>query len=295
MRFGKKISLSTWRLQAGERVQHSLGDVVAELLLDVHAKPAVVVAQDERRDARERACRGELLEVEVRQSPHRLLAAQRDAREGAARVVGECSAGAYPLGDLGRIVVREQEAAPRREPDELFALRGGHAADIATDLDDALERVVPRRRVVRMLERAPERRGEGAFPTARRRQESEAHARIRSPAGSKNAPCVIRAPRRRRSTWISTRVPPSERAAGTHLSPLTSPTASLRRALVTRPEGKPSITTCAPSAGSTSSSIRKPTRRSFSSRSAKCSSANLPTKSSFSSFGSQDIPEEKRF
>ena len=186
----------------------------------------------------------------------------------------------------------KRKARRGRQPHELLARAGRHRVHVPADLDDALQREVAHDRRIGVLERAPERRRGRPRLAARRREESAAHERIRSPVGSKNAPCVMRAPRRSRSTWISTRVPGSDRFVGTHARPITCPTASLRRALVTRPAGRPSMTICAPSAGRSSSSIVKPTSRSFSSRCAKCSRANLPTKSSLSSFGSQDMPAE---
>ena len=111
----------------------------------------------------------------------------------------------------------------------------GHytVADIAylqvrptTDLDDALERAVADLLRIAEIgrpadapERAGERRDERLGGAARWRE--EVHERIRSPDGSKKAPCVMRAPRRSRSTWTSTRVPGSDRFVGTHASPIT--------------------------------------------------------------------------
>src|SRR5262249_6798179 len=154
-----------------------------------------------------------------------------------------------PLGGVRRVVAREKEAATVRQSHEFFARDRRHPVDRATNLDDALERQVTNMLRIGVLERAMQWRRRRSFRAACRKEKHQGHDVSCAPAGSKKAPCVMRAPFRKRSTVISTRVPASERLLGTQASPITSPTTSLRRALVTRPAGTPSMTTCAPSAG----------------------------------------------
>ena len=59
-------------------VEHRDDDVVPELLRDVDAEALALVAEDDRRDARERACGGQAVEVEVGQAPHEPLALERE-------------------------------------------------------------------------------------------------------------------------------------------------------------------------------------------------------------------------
>ncbi len=166
-----------------------------------------------------------------------LLAVHLEPGEETGRVVGEDTGRACSL-DSGHGVVGEQEAASRRQPHELLAGDGRDEAEVAAELDLPVEREVADEVRIDPVERASERRGERLRRAARGREEAElTHARIRSPAGSKKAPCATRAPTSRRSTRTSKRVPTSVRPGGSQASPITLPTASDRRALVTRPAG----------------------------------------------------------
>src|SRR5439155_11772601 len=182
---------------------------VAELLREVRAEAVTLVANEDRADPREGSRRRQALEVEVGEPAGELLALEGEAGEGSGRVVGAHTVRPQPIGGLRGVVIDEQEPAPRREPNELFSIRRLDEIEVAADLHLSVGRKVADDLRADAGERPRERRGERLRRAARRRQKGKTHERIRSPAGSKNAPCVTRAPRSWRSTRISNRVPSS--------------------------------------------------------------------------------------
>src|SRR5204862_5424576 len=105
-------------VDARDRVQHDLRDVVPELLGEVETETLALVAREDRADLGDHARGGQSAEVEICEPSRDLLALECEAGEGAGRVVGENARLAETLRDLDRITVDEQKAAARREADE---------------------------------------------------------------------------------------------------------------------------------------------------------------------------------
>ncbi len=132
-RFGKKISF-TRVLQASQGVEDDLGDVVAELLREVDAEVLALVAHEDRADAREAARGGKRVEIEVREPSEQLLALDREPCQPSAEVIGTKPQSAKPLDGLDRIAIDEQQATPRRQPDELLPVAGLDEIQLAANL-----------------------------------------------------------------------------------------------------------------------------------------------------------------
>src|SRR5205807_10633894 len=87
-------------------VEHDLDDIVAELLLDEDPEGLAAPALDDRGyAARDRACRGQELEIEIRQAPHQLFALDLERSKPCADVVD-----AQPgLRQARRVPARDEE------------------------------------------------------------------------------------------------------------------------------------------------------------------------------------------
>src|SRR4029453_2874043 len=138
---------------------------------------------------------GKALQVEIGDSSQDALSLHLEAGERAGRVVGADARRAEAPPDLVWGAGDEQQPAPGREQDQLFAGGGLDGGEVSADLDLSVEREVADDLRADARERARERRSERLGSTRGRREERQGHERIRSPAGSKKAPWVTRGPR----------------------------------------------------------------------------------------------------
>src|SRR5581483_3334925 len=280
------------------QVEDDAGHVVGELLRDDEAERLAAPAQDEGGNAAgDRARRGQPLQVEVGQPAQQLFAVDVDGGERRRQLVHAQPGGAEALAGGGGRALDEEQATPGGDPDELLSRLHRHSLRVVPDLEHADRAGVPHGRARGGgRERPCERRG--VLPLRSRavgREEGElAHERSLSPRGSKNGASATLAVCVWPPTRMSMRSPCEARSGATQARPIVSPSRSLTRALVTRPAGRPSATTCAPSGGSAHAGMVKPTSRSRTPRSRSSSTARRPTKSSLSSLTIQGIPAESR-
>jgi hypothetical protein len=167
-----------------DRVEHREGDIVAELLRDVHPEPLPAVAKDDRAHPRKRPGCGQLVEVEIGQPSHQPLALDDEPGKCSGCVIREHALSAEALYGVRRVVLREEEAAVWREADQLLAGERLDEPEVAADLDLSVQPEILDDGRVDVFERPPKWRRGGARLAARRRQEGEGHERIRSPAES---------------------------------------------------------------------------------------------------------------
>jgi hypothetical protein len=159
---------------------------VAVLLREEEAERLALVSNYDRLDVRDRPRRGQLVEIEVGETPHDRLSLHLEASQGGGDIEGE-EAFAHPLLHGGHLVVlTEEECAPWCDPDRLRALHA-QFPDLAAHLDlpgarDVLDayRGIGERSLQR---RAPHRRRIG---TGGREKREVAHERSLPPSGSKN-------------------------------------------------------------------------------------------------------------